>query len=192
MLIPFRRNLKALPDGELMERVAGGEERAFEEIYRRYARRLQGFFFRQLAGNAVLAADFTQEVLARLWAARSAYRAGMAFAPWLFTMAYNLCRNEYRHRDVVEAYADDATPEEEACEDGAALRLDAEAFDQALRRELANLPGEKRLLFALRYEEELTVPEVAAVIGIPEGTVKSRLHHLTQHLKQKLRAYENL
>ena len=43
-----------------------------------------------------------------------------------------------------------------------------------------------------RYEEELTVPQVAAVLGVPEGTVKSRLHYLLQHLRQKLKAYERL
>lgn len=192
MLIPFRRNLKGLADGELMGRVAGGDERAFEELHRRYARRLQGFFYRMLAGDGTLAADFTQDTFLRLWTARGTFRRGTDFAPWLFTMAYNLCRNEYRHRDAQEAYAWEAQAGEETAEDNSALRIDAAAFDRALAATLAGLPREPRTLFALRFEEELTVPQVAAVLGIPEGTVKSRLHHLQQHLKRKLRAYENL
>ena len=61
-----------------------------------------------------------------------------------------------------------------------------------MRAELQRLPFDRRVLFALRYEEELTVPQVAAVLGVPEGTVKSRLHYLLQHLRQKLKAYERL
>ena len=72
------------------------------------------------------------------------------------------------------------------------LRMDTEDFDRALRAELQCLPFDRRVLFALRYEEELTVPQVAAVLGVPEGTVKSRLHYLLQHLRQKLKAYERL
>lgn len=72
------------------------------------------------------------------------------------------------------------------------LRMDTEDFDRALRAELQRLPFGRRVLFALRYEEELTVPQVAAVLGVPEGTVKSRLHYLLQHLRQKLKAYERL
>lgn len=192
MLIPFRLNLKSLADGELMRRVAGGDERAFGELHRRYARRLQGFFFRMLAGDAAMAADFVQDTFMRLWTARGTFRESTDFAPWLFTMAYNLCRNEYRHREVREAYAEEAMGGAEAAEDDSALRIDSATFDRALAAVLADLPPEPRTLFALRFEEELTVPQVAAVLGIPEGTVKSRLHHLQQHLKRKLRAYENL
>ena len=57
---------------------------------------------------------------------------------------------------------------------------------------LDKLPPEQRVLFALRYEEELTVPQLAEVMGIPEGTVKSRLHYLLQYLRKKLKVYETL
>ena len=65
-------------------------------------------------------------------------------------------------------------------------QIDSRAFDLALQRELEKLPPEGRLLFSLRFEEELTVPQIAEVMALPEGTVKSRIHALTQTLKQKL------
>ena len=65
-------------------------------------------------------------------------------------------------------------------------QIDSRAFDLALGRELDRLSPEGRLLFSLRFEEELTVRQIAGVMALPEGTVKSRLHALTQTLKQKL------
>ena len=110
----------------------------------------------------------------------------------MFTLAYNLCRNEYRRLATMSVGAE----WDEGCEAGyetqEELRMDTEDFDRALRAELQRLPFGRRVLFALRYEEELTVPQVAAVLGVPEGTVKSRLHYLLQHLRQKLKAYERL
>ena len=138
------------------------------------------------------AADFMQETFLRVWDARGRYEAGRGFSPWMFTLAYNLCRNEYRRLDTMSVGAE----WDEGCGAGyetlEELRMDTEDFDRALRTELQRLPFDRRVLFALRYEEELTVPQVAAVLGVPEGTVKSRLHYLLQHLRQKLKAYERL
>ena len=68
--------------------------------------------------------------------------------------------------------------------------LDDRLFDEALRKELSLLDAESRLLFSLRFEEEMTVPQIAEVMKIPEGTVKSRQHTIIRNLKQKLKIYE--
>jgi RNA polymerase sigma-70 factor (ECF subfamily) len=57
---------------------------------------------------------------------------------------------------------------------------------------LEKLPPESRLLFSLRFEEELAVPQIAEIMAIPEGTVKSRLFALTQSLKQKLNHHDTI
>ena len=77
-------------DEQLMLRVGTGSDSAFEELYRRYARRLQGFFFRQLGGDEEAAADATHDTFLRLFEARDRYVEGRDFATWLFTIAYNL------------------------------------------------------------------------------------------------------
>jgi RNA polymerase sigma-70 factor (ECF subfamily) len=190
MFAPMRK----CSDEELMKRVsADADEDAFNELYRRHARRLQGFFFRMLAGNDELAADFTQEVFLRMWSARTRYRAGNSVATWLFAMAYNLCKNEYRHqsRAVVEnVVADDMIPEQ-AYEEDYSLRIDNDILDQALCEQLDRLHPDARLLFALRYEEEFAVAQIASILEIPEGTVKSRLHSLMKHLRLRLANYIN-
>ena len=162
-------------DEALMAGVAAGSERAYAELYRRYARRLQGFFACR-TDHADAAADLVQELFMRLWTARRSYEPGRAVAPWLFTMAYNLVRNTWRHDDVVAAYAEEAIRGDEAEEETASL--------------LAMLSPDDRMLFALRFEEELALADIAAMMAVPLGTVKSRLHRLTMNLRQKLKAYE--
>lgn len=80
--INFRPSLRKLSDEELMGRVRRtGDEKAFDELYRRYARRLHGFFFRMLGREEQLAADFTQELFLRVWAARGRYECGRELCP---------------------------------------------------------------------------------------------------------------
>ena len=86
-----------MTDEELMHRTSRGSDSAFEELYRRYARRLQGFFFRQLGGDVDSAADFTHDVFLRIYEARDRYETGTNVATWFFTIAYNLCRNHHRN-----------------------------------------------------------------------------------------------
>ena len=88
-----------------------------------------------------------------------------------------------------QAYLD-TLPMDEAVEDDTPLRLDDSLFDHALRQELARLNEVQLMLFELRFTQELTVPEIAAVLEIPEGTVKSRLHNLVQYLRLRLKEYE--
>ena len=172
-------------DERLMEAVATGNERAFEELYRRYARRLQGFFLLRTDDGAA-AADFVQELFMRLWVARASYSKGRPVAPWLFTLAYNLLRNDLRHRAVEAAWAEEAQHEAEPAEETAPVGLDDAELDRAVARAVAGLPEAERTLFALRYEEGFALADVARIMDLPLGTVKSRLHRLTNVLRKKL------
>lgn len=180
--------LSALSDEELMQRVSSkDDDRAYDELYRRHARRLMGFFFRQTGSNEVLAADLTQDTFMRVWTARDRF-SGSRFHTWLLTIGYNLLKNHYRHGEHEKAYELFAMQTlEEASDNNIIAQLDQQVFDQMLSRLLEKMPPESRLLFSLRFEEELTVPQIAVVMAVPEGTVKSRLHILTQRLKQKLK-----
>ena len=72
-------------DEQLMERfVSKKSEKAFEELYRRYAPRLKGFFIRMMSGDVALADDFLQELFLRIYEARSSYQTGKQFSTWAF------------------------------------------------------------------------------------------------------------
>ena len=183
--------LGSLSDDELMQRVGSkDDDRAFGELYRRHSRRVMGFFFRQMNGEEALAADLTQDAFMRVWAARDKF-TGSNFRTWMLTIAYNLVKNHYRHDEYEKQYEVFAKQTQDKIADTNIIdQLDNDAFDKALRQELEKLPPESRLLFSFRFEEELTVPEIATLMAIPEGTVKSRLFVLTQTLKQKFNQHE--
>ena len=194
MTIPmFLKPLSSLKDEELMLRVSSkDDDRAYGELYHRHARRLMGFFFRQSGGDEALAADLTQDAFMRVWTARDKF-SGSSFRTWLLTIGYNLVKNHYRlseHQKQYEQFV--VQTGEEVAESNIVEHLDNKAFDQALKQHLEKMPPESRLLFSLRFEEELTVPQIAVVMSVPEGTVKSRLHILTQSLKQKFNYHDTV
>lgn len=199
------------PEGRGGEERRGGNESSngvgFEgALYQRYARRLQGFFLRQLGHDAQAAADATHDTFLRAFEAMSREapalsesssskapspweRAGGEVAPWLFTIAYNLLRNRYRHQAYEAEFL--ATLDRQPMDTAdIELRLDRQTLLTALKKVLDELPPPLRLLFSLHYEEELTVPQVAAILQVPEGTVKSRLHKTMTIIRKKIKEYE--
>ena len=183
----FHKPLASLSDDELMLQVSSkDDDRAYGELYRRHARRLIGFFFRQVGKDEDLAADLMQDAFMRLWTSRNKF-SGTGFSTWLFTISFNLLRNHYRHDEHRKQYELYSSKQQEVAADAHIIeQIDSRDFDLALQRELEKLTPDGRLLFSLRFEEALTVPQIAEVMAIPEGTVKSRLHALTQTLKQKI------
>jgi len=188
MLIPLR--LSAQSDEQLMQRASRGSDRAFEELYNRHARRLQGFFARRLAGDSDLAADFMHDTFLRLYDARQHYREGQNFRAWLYTIAYNLLKNHFRKPLAAPSVGEGSLEGIEEDFD-IELELDISTLRDALRDILQRLPESQAMLFSLHYEEELTIPQIAQITSLPEGTVKSRLHKTMNTIKQQLRQYED-
>jgi len=191
MLIPLR--LSAQSDEQLMQRAARGNDRAFEELYNRHARRLQGFFRRRLGPDGELSADFMHDTFLRLYAARESYREGSSFRAWLYTIAYNLWKNHNRSRLALESEGSDCSCIEStmADDDDVEVNMDHAIIYDALRQILSHMPETYAMLFSLHYEEELTIPQIAQITALPEGTVKSRLHKTMNTIKQQLKQYEN-
>ena len=190
MRIFHLKPLRQLTDEQLMARAKAGNDAAFEELYHRYARRLKGFFFLQLGGDEELAADATHDVFLRAYEARNRYQEGKNVSTWLFTIAYNICRNHYRS-NAYETQLLATLDAEPISDEQIEVQLDAAALDDALAQVLSELPPPLHQLFSLHYQEELTIPQVAEIVGIPEGTVKSRLHKTMNIIRKKLKIYEH-
>jgi RNA polymerase sigma-70 factor (ECF subfamily) len=182
--------LRQQTDEQLMARAAAGSDTAFEELYRRYARRLKGFFFMQLGGDEELAADATHDVFLRAFEARSRYQEGRKVDTWLFTIAYNICKNHYRS-NAYEAQLLASLDAEPVSNQQIEVDLDAAILDEALAQVLNELPAPLHQIFSLHYQEELTIPQIAEIVGVPEGTVKSRLHKTMNIIRKKLNNYAN-
>ncbi|MDO5447889.1 MAG: sigma-70 family RNA polymerase sigma factor [Prevotellaceae bacterium] len=200
MILPFQfiRNkvlpLRELTDELLMGRVSNNDDdRAFDELYHRHARRVMGFFCRQVNHDEERASDLMQDAFMRLWVGRQRWKAEAKFLPWLFAIAFNICKNEYRHNTYKTDYELQALhTQDKECVDETEVEIDAKIFDKALQSVLDTISPEMQVLFSLRFEEELSVPQISIIMGIPDGTVKSRIHSLTRILKDKLKQYGNI
>lgn len=171
-------------DSALMQAIAQRNEQAFAELYLRYGRQMFRFFYRMLRRDAARAEDFTQELFVKIIERPEAYDPGRPFQTWLYTLANNLCKNEYRRqaRKPAELTA--------VFEDNHAVWLpdsiDRQLLETQLRAAIDALQEPHRQCFILRYQEELSVRDIAAITDCPEGTVKSRLHYALQKVAADL------
>ena len=163
-----------------MRAVAAGDERAFGELCRRYERPLYQFLYRHTGGRD--AEDLYQEAWLRIVRAAGRFDPRRRFSTWLFQIAINLCRDWHRRRPP-EPVAPEIVDETVAGSDVAG-RTDA-GIDA--RRLLAALPDTQRSVVILRYYHDFTEGEVAEILGVPRGTVKSRLHYALARLVELAR-----
>lgn len=161
-------------DEWLMARVARGHDRPLEVLMKRYHRPLLAFIGRQTDSEVE---DIYQETWMRVARARGDFDPSRKFSSWLFSIAANLCRDSYRRRSARPVTVDmDTAPAQAA----------PEPSDEAgaIGRALAALPPQDREIISLRYYQGFREKEVAEILGIPVGTVKSRSHEAVKKLKK--------
>jgi RNA polymerase sigma-70 factor (ECF subfamily) len=170
-------------DDELLALVAGGDQRAFEELHRRYARSVLGIALRRI-GDRGRAEDATQDTFASVWrsAARFDPSRGKATS-WLFTVARNAIIDGLRRRP--EATVDDP-PELPATDPRPDEAAEREWVSWRVHRALETLPAEERSLVELAYWSGLSQSEIASRVGIPLGTVKTRTRSALRRLADEL------
>jgi RNA polymerase sigma-70 factor (ECF subfamily) len=160
-----------------------GSRAAFDRLARRWTPRLKRYVLRKV-GVAEVARDIVQETWIGVIHGLARLQNGTSFPAWIYRIAHRKCvdsiRGAQRHRRLTAAAGIEADVSA-SCLDGAA------AFDSAdLTSALRRLSSEHRDVVALFYAEDLGVQEIAAVLSVPVGTVKSRLHHARQALKTQL------
>jgi RNA polymerase sigma factor (sigma-70 family) len=171
-------------DGELFARAQRGETAAYEEIVHRY----QQVAFRTayvITGSAAEAEDAAQEGFVKAYRALASFRPGADPRPWLLRIVANEARN--RVRSIGRRHQLELRLAEGFRPGGAAPSPEAAALAAEDRRHLLSLVNElsdeDRLVIASRYFLELSGEETADAIGIPEGTVKSRLSRALGRLR---------
>ena len=168
-------------DEELMARLQAGDERALEQLMQRYQGPLYGFLSRRV-GSA--ADDLFQETWIRIVRARESFDTERRFAAWLYQIANNLCRDRYRRVGAMRRAVDSFRVEDETLRE----TPDEPALpDRNLMRErVLALPDRLREVLVLRYYEDLGEEEMSRVLGVPRGTIKSRLHAAVRALRERI------
>ncbi len=197
--VPLRA-LFAPSDEQLMWRVQmSGDPGAFGELVRRWEAPLQRLCTR-LTGDSHRAEDLVQEIFARIFTQRHRYRPDARFSTWLWRVALNhtssALRQLHLHREQLAPPPDPDSPgphpladppDAAPAPDEAALRRET---GEAVRRAVSELPETHRAILVLRHYEGLKFREIAEVLDLPEGTVKTRmteaLHLLARRLARAL------
>lgn len=189
----FKKDYSSWSDENLIAAVCRGQEAPFTEVYRRYYQRI----FRFLTGairSRTTAEDLVQEVFLRVVQSSDRFDPAYRFETWIFTIARNLVKNEYRKRSRqgTTTSLDDLTfavSEEQLNEPATPLWMAKEEslfVAQAIDRAMTELSPEVHMILQLRYREGLEVNEVAQIIGCPVGTVKSRVYYGLRKLEKML------
>ncbi len=186
-------------DSQLMERFRDGDEEAFRQLVARFQKPLINFFYR-LTWDRFTAEDYTQEVFVRLVRSRKSYRPTARLSTYLYRIAKNYWIDRCRQRAAAPAVGSLDRPIRESEGRPTALKDTVEARtgrpDEMLHRKeirervkeaVGRLPEDLRLVFVLSENQGLRYAEIAEVMEIPVGTVKSRMHAAVRRLRRMLK-----
>ncbi len=177
-------------EAELVRRAQAGETQAFAELVMEHQHFVYNLALRSL-GNAQEAEDVAQEALVRAWLALPRFRGQSRFQTWLYRIVVNLCFTRLpRLKRELEALGEEQAldlPSESFSDPAVGLeRAEERAF---LHRQIETLPESYRLLVSLRFQQELSYQEIAAVVNLPLGTVKVGIFRARQRLREAWHEY---
>lgn len=179
-------------DEELITRFQQGDIYAFDLIVKRYKQQLLNFVFRFL-NNREQAEDVVQETFLRVYRKRNAYKQVAKFSTWIYTIAGNLARTELRKRKRRQLFSLSDIGMEEKDYEIASDEFNPEKYtntvmhEQIIQREINKLSVKFREVIILRDIQGLAYEEIAEIIKVPLGTVKSRVNRARLRLQEKLR-----
>lgn len=186
----FKLKYNSMTDEELMKALSKGDQRAFDELYKRFYAQLLGYFKNMLWGDREKAEDMVHDIFAKIIKNPDYFDTNRSFRTWLFSVASNMCKNEYKKQAVRK---NTTTGVEDYRSISSSTNVLAEVqdiqFQHAFEENLAKMDEKHREVFALRHLEGLSMKEIAEVMEINEGTVKSRLFYATKFLAEKLKVY---
>ena len=179
-------------DEALFRDYMGGDERAFVRLLERYRNRVACLVRCRLGPSSLWAEDVAQDVFIQIHRSARSFRGRSSFKTWLYAIAVNVCRDHLRRPGKT---ADSRAREAEA--DGSLTALPDESLDPLQRLEhderstlvraaIERLTPSLRIVLRLRDGEDLTYDEIAHVLAVPVGTVRSRLHNARAALAKEL------
>jgi len=195
--MPTAKDLQALADQEVVALAKAGKEAAYRELLRRYERPVFSLIFRMVRDRS-LAEDLAQETFVKVLNALGSYRPEYKFSSWIFKIANNAAIDQLRRReldtlsldgspeartaDEIEATALQATDRAESPLEELESRETGAAIEQAISR----LRPEYRTCILLRHVEGRSYEEIAEVMDLPLGTVKTYIHRARLELREYL------
>jgi len=170
-----------------------GDQDAFAQLVQRYQRRVFNLIFRMLQQYEE-ANEITQETFLAAWQGLPSFRGDARFPTWLYRIAYNcsLKQLEQRKRDRALQTAMQAEQVLECANDDnrADAELDTHERQAMVQEHLSQLPAKYRIVLILRHLQEMTYEEMAEILTVPIGTIKTHLFRARNLLKERLLAFD--
>lgn len=190
MILFFGTSYTKQTDEELMIALSKGEKRAFDVLYERYSQKLVGYFKNMLGRDQEKAEDMAHDLFAKIIRNPAYFDTSRTFRIWLFSVASNMCKNEYKKMAVRSNTVRGAETHHDVRSNQNVLQeVQNEQFKAAFETGVEELDLRHREVFMLRHFEGLSMKEIAEMLEINEGTVKSRLFYATKYLANKLQQF---
>ncbi|HEY4242079.1 MAG TPA: sigma-70 family RNA polymerase sigma factor [Kofleriaceae bacterium] len=183
----------------LLRRLRDRDERAFRELIAQHRDRVFNITYRML-GNRAEAEDLAQEVFISVFKTIDQFREESKFSTWLYRVTVNHCKNRIkylaRRHDKGHDELDETSHGANGATNGAPPRhvqpdraLEGAQLEQLLQDAIASLDDDHRAVVILRDVEDLSIEEICEITGLPDGTVKSRLHRARLVLRKKMQRH---
>jgi RNA polymerase sigma-70 factor (ECF subfamily) len=175
------------PDGELVVRVRQGDLEALGDLYDRYRTQV----FRTalaITRNRETAEDILQEVFLKLYRYAERIDTSLSLGPWLYRVTANLCYTNISRQKRWLAVLEDAienvvAPTSRTCPE---RHCERDELQSVIQHAIDLLSPNQKIVIVLHYLGDLSLKEIAAILEVPEGTVKSRLYYGRENLRRKL------
>ena len=182
-----------MDDAKWVKQAQKGDSTAFEQLVLAHQNQIYRLCFR-MVGNAEDAADMVQEAFLKAWRNLERFQGDAAFSTWLYRLASNCCLDFLRsqkRRPTVSMTSEDEEGEEQTVEvaDNSATpeeTLLQKEEQREIAQAMASLDEEQRQILTLRVVNDLSYTEIAELLTIKEGTVKSRIARARENLRKKL------
>lgn len=187
-------------DSYLVERALDGDIAGFEKLVTRYQNKIMGYVGRMTNGDREEAEDITQEAFIKAYRSLDSFRGQASFSTWLYKIATNLCidRARTRKRRPQQAYSLDEPYDKEDDKGGREIAdsrfepskgVEREEMRTIVRQTVAEMPEKQRQVLIMCDLQGMAYENIAEVLGIPLGTVKSRIFHARADLARRLKPY---
>ncbi len=181
-------------DKELVAASKAGDQDAFAQLVQRHQRRVFNLVFRMLQRYEE-ANEVTQETFLAAWQGLPSFRGDARFSTWLYRIAYNcsLKQLEQLKRDSALQVAVQAEQslQSEGCDECAEAEMEMHERQTLVRQQLSLLPAKYRVVLVLRHLQEKTYEEMAEILTMPIGTIKTHLFRARNLLKERLETFDN-
>ncbi len=187
----LKSKYNSLSDEDLMAEIINGNETAFVELYDRWSKPILNYFYKMLWQDLEKSEDFMQDLFTKIIQKPKLFNIKKSFKTWIYTIAYNMCKNEYRKNETRKGI-DNSLNENmvKSTHGNYDKNYDENLFNIRLNKELNLLSNNHKKVFIMRMKHNLSIKEIAEIMETSEGTVKSRIFYTLKKLSNSLKEFK--